>query len=526
MKRKIAIATTAVLAMAMCFSMTACKEKSVSKLLPSYKGSYSTTVNTLTGFSADVDYDQETYEADSNGVVVLSKTATNAAAGATVTTYYSLYNVFTNTTIVDNVAESIERLNDTLYYAVNAVDNTYTLYDSASGVYASAVKGAANADTGVFTRENGTRIYVAPNGDVKEETNPFEQVVSANAYEIGDYYVEFTDMESGIFDVYNAKGELKKSANLMIELGVSADAETVANWTVGNKIFFQTIRELPDADEDYDFYVEETKYELNTYSYSIKKGEGKKLKDFKYIVNDTDSYNDSSVIATVQKVTDKSLSQEYVQSFDGDGKVLVDLQKLVPGANDFDIIDIDKLALYDGTGYKYIYKGEKRLAKLPKSYHVMGNYVFNPSNAMNGTLNIYDFKGNSVLTVENLADINGTYDGNLIYSVKAEETETTPVTYASHYIFDAKKGTSTLIGTDSETVSYDAEGLGYTVTTISGETETSVYHFFDCDTTITGDIDSIASVESEDGKEYSIIEVENNGTSTFYSVVVSYPHAK
>ena len=119
MKKKLAVATTAVLAMTMCLSMTACKDKeSVSALLPKVKGSYSTTVSTISNFSVDANYSQTTNYADSNGVVVLAKTAKNADP-LTVTTYYSLYNVEKNTFIVDNIAEPIEQINDTLYCTLN-----------------------------------------------------------------------------------------------------------------------------------------------------------------------------------------------------------------------------------------------------------------------------------------------------------------------------------------------------------------------------------------------------------------------
>lgn len=528
MKKKFAVATTAVLAMTMCLSMTACKDKaSVGALLPKYAGKYSTTVTTVTNFSADAYYEQETEYADSNGVVVLSKTAkTPSADPNAVNTYYSLYNVVKNTFVVENVAEPINQINDTLYYTENAVDNKFTLYDSASTApIATAVEGVV--EDGVFVRKDGARIYVAPNGTVKEETNPFTKIVSANAMEVGDYYLDFSGpMTSGIFDVYNEKGEWKDSANLKIELNVSEDATVEEYWTLGNKIFFQTERVLPEAEEEYDYYEEDDKIDLDTYVYDLKKGSGKELKNFEYRIVDEDSYNDSTFIATVQKINDGTLSQEYMQSFNASGKVAVDLQKLVPGATSCSKVAEDKIALSDASGYVYIYKGSKRVATIPNGYGVRGNYVYR-YDYTNQTLNIYDFKGNSVLNAENVVNRDSTYDNNLTYVVKPETTDTTPVTYASLYVFDVKNGTSTLIGTDSETISYMDMEVGYMVATDSGESTTYKTYFYGTSTVIDGMIEPVAYYfNQETGKEYTVIVTEANGVTTYYSVVVTSPYVK
>ena len=529
MKKKFAVATTAVLAMTMCLSMTACKDKaSVGALLPKYAGKYSTTVTTVTNFSADAYYEQETEYADSNGVVVLSKTAkTPSADPNAVNTYYSLYNVVKNTFVVENVAEPINQINDTLYYTRNTVDNTFTLYDSASGVYDSGVKGMVDIASGIFTRKNGARIYVAPNGKVKEETNPFAKIISFNALEVGDYYLD-GDISRGIFDVYNEKGDLKRSVNLPIELNLNEGAELAdaySYWTIGNKIFFQTERVLPEAEEEYDYYIEGDKIDLDTYTYDLKKGSGKELKNFDYYVEYANSYNDSTVIATVQKFNDGALSQKYVQSFNASGKIAVDLQKLVPGATGCTSISKDKIALFDASGYKYIYKGSKRVTTITSEYSeysVVGNYVYN-YDYTNQTLNIFDFKGNPVLNTENVVNYGRTYDGNITYAVKP-----TLVTYASLYLFDTKNGTSTLIGTNSDTVNYDDGVLGYTVATISGGTTTYKTYFYDNSTVIDGMMDEPVaySQDYETGKTYAVFATEANGVTTYYSVVVTTPYEK
>ena len=526
MKKKLAVATTAVLAMTMCLSMTACKGKAnVGDLLPKMKGNYSTTVSTVTNFSSDANYEQTTDYADSNDVIVLAKTAKNPVDLLSVITYYSLYNVAKNMTVVDNVAEPIVRLNDTLYYSQNVVDNTYTLYDSARGVYATGVEGTVSI--GVFTRKNGARIYVAPNGKVKEEHNPFVKVVPANAYEIGDYYISGS-IGAGIFDVYSEKGELKKSVNLPIELNISTDAELAypeSRWTIGNKIFFQTERVLPDAEEEYDYFVDGDKIDLDTYVYDLKKGSGKELKNFDYLVTETFSINDQTIIAYVQKVDDNSLSPKYVQSFNASGKVAVDLQKLVPGATDVDVVDEDRLALSDRSGYTYIYKGAKRVATIYGDYDIAGNYAYD-YNEMDKTLDIYDFKGNAILNVEDVIDYSHTYDGNLTYTVKPEATDIT--TYDSLYVFDVKKGVSTLIGTNTDTVRYEDEGLGYTVTTVSATATTVETHFYSNNTVINGGFNApiVSAYNDETGKSYAIFATEVNGVTAYYSIIVSTPYVK
>jgi hypothetical protein len=439
-----------------------------------------------------------------------------------VTTYYSLYNVEKNTFIVDNVAEPIEQINDTLYCTLNVIDNQYTLYDSASGVYATGVEGAYI--NGIFTRKNGARIYVAPNGKIKEESNPFVKVIPADAYEIGDYYVSGS-MNDGIFDVYNEKGELKHSVNMPIELNISVDAELNTYWMIGNKIFFQTERVLPAMEEDYDYFVNNEKIDLDTYYYDLKKGSGKELKNFDYFIEDCYSMNDSTVIAEVQKIADGSLSQTYVQSFNASGKVAVDLQKLVPGATDVDMVDENRIALSDSSGYTYIYKGKKRVATIYGDFDIAGNYAYN-YDYTNETLDIYDFKGNAVLNLENVIEFSHTYDGNLTYSVKPEVVDAP--TYASLYVFDVKTGVDTCIGTDSETVKYEDEGLGYTVTTLTGSATTVQTYFYDSDVVINGALNRrIASTTNyETGKSYAVFATEVNGITTYYSLLVTSPYVK
>ena len=520
MKKKLAVATTAVLAMTMCLSMTACKDKaSVGALLPKVKGSYSVSVTPVSGFNNDITYDQISSK-DSNNVIILTKSSET-------TTYYSLYNVQNNTTLIDNVAEEISRINNTLYATYNDVSKNYTLYDSSStsALYTN-IEGAIDEEKGIFVCNDGTRIYSTPNGKVKEERNPFEKILSSDAEEVGDYYLD-GDIEEGTFDVYNEKGDLKHSVNLKIELNISANAELDTYWAIGNKLFFQTTRALPEAEEDYDYYVADTKWDLDTYSYDLKKGSGRELKNFDYHVNYAYAMNDNTAVAYVQKIADGSLSQSYMQSFNANGKVAVDLQKLVPGTTACAPISKDTLRIYDRTtGYSYLYKGSKRIAEVPLGYEINENFIYK---YFNSNLNIYDFNGNLLLNEKNVTDYNFTYTGDIIYSVLPESNDTS-TTYESYYLFDISKKISTLLGTESATIRISTSSNGdiehrdyyYSITnSITGKTD---YHFFDNNNTvITANIDGYKRVlsyeDDESGSNTYIVKITNDTTVSYYEIV-------
>ncbi|MBQ8885018.1 MAG: hypothetical protein IJY62_01400 [Clostridia bacterium] len=528
MKKKLTVVIAAALTITTCLSMTACKgSNSVSGLIPKTKGKYSIAVKEITNFSSEFNY-SKIQSADSNGVVLLSKTAKNVSDPATAIPTYTLYNVGKNKDVVSDVTETIEQINDTLYCTYNSAAETYTLYDSASGVYASDVNGTIDDINGIFTYKDGTRIYVAPNGKVKKETNPFDKILSKNATKIGDYYLEQAN-EDGTLDIYNKKGEWKRTVNLKTELDIPATATLTSTWTVENRIFFQITRALPDTETDYDYYENATKWDLDTFYYNFERGTSKELKKFNYYVSNVNQYsswNDRTAVATVQKINDKALGQKHVQSFNKNGKVAVDLQKLVPGATSAFLIDTEKIALFNGTDYAYVYKGAKRVATIPSSYQLIGNYVYDYSYS-DQTLDIFDFKGKSVLSVEGSVPESTTYNQQLIYSVKPKVTEETPTTYTSFYVFNPKKGTSTLIGTNSETVTYEPDEFGYNVQTVSGAVTTNEYHFYGCDTVLNGEFDELFSYYNlNKGKAYTIIEVENNGVTAFYSIVVSFPYIK
>ena len=540
MKKKLAVATTAVLAMTMCLSMTACKDKaSVSDLLPKMKGSYSVSVTPLTDFVSGTMYSSNA-EPDSNMVIIMTKTSADGLSSKS-----GLYNVKTNKFVIDDIpsSDNLQQIDNTLYASYNATSLTWTLYDSTKGVYASSVEGTIDTENDIFVCKDGKRIYSTPSGAIKETTSAFDKILTTN-WEIGDYYLDGS-IYNGVFDVYNEKGELKNSVNLTTELNISADAELSNYWTIGNKIFFQTERVLPEDEEEYDYYVEGDKIDLDTYSYDLKKGSGKELKKFEYVVQSEDCINDDTIIATVQKITDGSLSQRYIQSFNASGKVAVDLQKLVPGAIAAESsADNKALLIADKSNTVYVYEGAKRVATIPNGYGpnpaypsdvdfkimVMGDYVYK-IDYTSKELNIYDFKGNSVLENDNVKFAGAALD-NVIYSVTPEQTDINTPVYASYYIFDTEKGISTLIGTNSETKSYifDMERpYCYVVadkTTLKGD-----IHFFENDTVITGASETetvfdYTVYDDENGKMYDIIGVEKDSVVSYYSIVVSYPYEK
>ena len=232
----------------------------------------------------------------------------------------------------------------------------------------------------------------------------------------------------------------------------------------------------------------------------------------------------------VQKFEDGKLGAYYAQSFDANGKIVVDLQKLVPGAIGAYPMNEDTVGIVDNNGYFYFYKGTKRVGTASDDFEITEKYAYR-YDSNNQTLNVYDFDGKAVLNSENVISALRLYNDNIVYSVKPKTTTENPVTYASLYLFNTNTGENKLIGTNSETVTYEATGkFCYTVTTTNDSVTTTKTYFYYSSTVLNFDIsdsDLIASGNNfETRTEYNLFSVEENETTVYYSVKITSPYTK
>ena len=434
MKKSLKLVATAALLTATAIPMSGCflLPKNVSKISPYSK--YTETYNSSwmqTNMSMNSSRGSYSFLSDDNAGTVVVKETRNDDMGST-STYY-LMNLATGSFTGVSSQDQINPIGKGLFYSVKTTDADgealpsdrymYTLY-SANSVLMSNVKGTVS--NGSFVQENGTRWYVDYNGNVKQSNDPFEILFTSYDLKLGNYYVDFDNYNSSAFSVYNKNGEFERKVSVEQLLNLSEDASINMYWTAGDKVFTQVEQPLPDDAKNYD-YITETedgmrKYELKTYSYSVKNDNVKEIKNFPYYVDDSyfgaNGLFDYTILYAYPIVEERISANGIVQSFDGNGKVYFDIQDAVPGADDVEFYG-EYTVLEDCTGMNYVYQGKELVMSLPAN---TVDYSFTKSNeiyyTIGSTLYIYDLNAKSVLkTINNVSGSGKTVQGNIWYGV-------------------------------------------------------------------------------------------------------------
>ena len=493
MKKKLALLTSALLVTSFALGATSCASKDVSKIAPQTK-TVTTNTTTITALNLKGNVSVKAGTVDKTGLVVTTTANIPAATQENpypqATSYtHKLFDMKANAYVsgaeeVVNVPNEntatkyeyamysdyadgvIQKLNDGLYYTQRKQytrtkvadvwtnwqggETTYTLY-SRNGVVVSNVKGQPN--NGMFTQDDGTRIYVDFKGNVKTEKDPLTPILAwgNNPTEVGEYL--FYDGK-----VFDKEGVWVRNFNASYEFGLAANEEMISSWTVGDKYFVQTITLLPENAKKYDFistssidlsiYLDNTngnvygtnedgaqKYNLTTYRYDADKEKVKEV-DFDYVVVDTwNSYKNNEVaILWCQEIVDEQISRTaFVQSFDEKGNVKVDLQKLAPGATDFTYY----------TDYAVLENGYTGLETVVKEKEVIGTFVADTVEYKNNVA-YKDDDNASNLYIYNLdgslnKSVHYTYYTNLANDNFYYETEN------GAYVYDTKEKSETLI---------------------------------------------------------------------------------
>ena len=376
MKKKVALLTCALMVTTVAMGAASCSEK-VNELFPRWQEQ--TAVKTLSALTID----DELGGIDCFGNMIVA-TETKDSNEQTIAVVYKLFNVKQNTEIpnatvsvpynvqppaatdlVRATQSALTKETDGFFFSYEVVESRetitssswesetyYTLYGR-NGKVATDIQGSYNQNSQVFYADNGARYYVNINGDLVKEENVFAQILTYSdaryAGKTGDYYVEEDGMN---YYVYDANGQFVRSVDGAYELCLPNDADNLMKWTVGNYYFVQYTLELPDTAKDYTYISENCKYDVVTQRYDLKKNKVKEI-DFEYIVTDYVYCGEENAVLYVQTIADERVSEvELVQAFDKKGKVSVDIQKLVPGANEVDV-EGDTMFLYSG-GMTYV----------------------------------------------------------------------------------------------------------------------------------------------------------------------------
>lgn len=270
-------------------------------------------------------------------------TASKQIASVTRTGRFS-QNVFSPLTH-NNVPCGLYRLQTT---SETTGETTYTYYAKSGSVKTTDESGTQGTENGktTVTFSDGSVLVVAEDGTVNTYTLGIKPVFMPEAFEeYKDVYVQ--RLGSSSYRVWNAEGEIVREVDLDKEMKIPAVAFTVQTWTVGNSYFEQYMVALPDDAADYDFIygglsgstsASLFKMDLVTKSYNFENGKVTEH-NFDGVVDSgtirKSPYSDDGVFLSVSKIENKQLSTSATLQYYGeDGKVLVDVQDLLPEAND------------------------------------------------------------------------------------------------------------------------------------------------------------------------------------------------
>lgn len=162
---------------------------------------------------------------------------------------------------------------------------------------------------------------------------------------VGDVFIETISDE--VFKIYDKDGAYLR----MVNLANIVPGETVTPVLITEKgVFLRSGKTLVSDAKDYDYSIGTTKYSLDYYFYDWKSGKVSD-KDLGFVVTSSLTTTFGAGIAPIEVRTiydNKTLSDTYVQIFDADFNVVIDLQAIFPGANEIDQIG-DYLYLSDGA---------------------------------------------------------------------------------------------------------------------------------------------------------------------------------
>lgn len=462
-KRILSICASVLLVSTLALGAVACG--GIKALVPdSKKISTTYSVSEVTGLAAYDAADFKNYDFDACGMAVLTKTTDDG-------TEYVLYDVLNG--------KAVRSVSDGKTMAV-ATDGVYCVYTPSDP----AVEGSK--DVYEFLDKTGTVVYTSNEGPIDFFYNCLEfadgtllrtdasgevsvikrslQPVYKNAMDgYADGYIinGITDASDDLagFEIFDTDGEYVRTFYLS-ELPVTEAMIQTGMWCIGRYLCFQYIKVLPETEQDYDFYTEAgnmiAKMDLVTYRYNVKTGKIDVLEDFDFVVNDNEgSYSSDYTVLSGHPIQNGSLQkEEVIQAFDKDGKIHTDLQKLLPGCDDYWCDYSAEVALLsnDSTTVLYNAKNGKELTRFrnDQAEYVYGGWILQEIGDM---YVYYDKNGNEALELPNAEGektwLDVSEDGTIYYTVTPAATAETPAPATTLYSYNAAEGEKT-IGTYAE----------------------------------------------------------------------------
>ena len=251
-----------------------------------------------------------------------------------------------------------------------------------------------SAGGGTVAFPNGEVLYVGIDGAVHtvsgSSLTPYAQY--GRAAQLSDDCYVASDGEG--LNVFDGDGKYRRTVTYESLFDIPANAEETA-WMVGSRFFVQYTYAVPDDERDYDYYSGGTKYCMETFWYDIA-SDSEGSADLKYVVVETaeaHSNGDCAVLHVIKILDNKQLSsQSIIQAFNNGGGIHLDLQSLLPGADDIRV-EGKGVVLSDGAVENYYYDNSL-ICTLPADtltypmhkYFVAGRSIYSASDKVEFTL--------------------------------------------------------------------------------------------------------------------------------------------
>lgn len=364
------------------------------------------------------------------------------------------------------------KMTDGLYCYVEMSETTGEptyIYYGKSGVVKTTEEPATSTGS-IVTFADGTALVVAEDGTVNTYTLGIKPVFMPEAfteYKYKDVYVQplgTSSFGTSSYRVWDAEGEIVREVELEKEMNKPATALDVGNWTVGNSYFEQYMVALPDDAADYDFIYGDFsggtstslfKMDLVTKSYNYENGKVTEH-NFDAMVDNVEdsSYSDDGVFLTVRTISDKQLSASTTLQYYGeDGNISVDLQDLLPGADEVEVTDEYVILKSPATINVYNTDGELLGSADARAVTFEDGY-FVRSDITAGITTVYNLEGEQVFSGKNSSaaygekEYGGIANGMIYYTITREGTETTedpsPADVTTVYTYSEADGDKTL----------------------------------------------------------------------------------
>lgn len=332
---------------------------------------------------------------DSLGIVSANRTDTAE-------TEYVLYSAG-RSAVIATASSAFTRVSAGLYVTSETQTDGSTVYTAygrngqvtSQTIASGELSPVYSAGGGTVAFPNGEVLYVGIDGAVHtvsgSSLTPYARY--GRAAQLSDDCYVTSDGEEGL-NVFDGDGKYRRTVSYGSRFDIPANAEET-EWTVGSRYFVQYTYAVPDDERDYDYYSGGTKYCLETVWYDIA-SDSEGSADLKYVVVETAAAhsNGDCAVLHVNKILDnKQLSsQSIIQAFNNGGGIHLDLQSLLPGADDIRV-EGKGVVLSDGAVENYYYDNSL-ICTLPADtltypmhkYFVAGRSIYSASDKVEFTL--------------------------------------------------------------------------------------------------------------------------------------------